>query len=626
MFIYAAALAPGGAPDPSELSRAVATAVSAFPALTGEPASGVSASGRLSFAGVGHPEAVAAPRRYLARGERHVVILDGLPVHPEGRFAAHDAAVLLERWDEARDSLEGIFSATRIDLETDAIECIGNVMGLAKVFALRHRGGWLVSNSVAAIRAIAGVSAPDPLGVSGLLTLGWPVDRTLIEEIRPLEAGHLHRLTPGGIESRPQLTPATVARGTDGAPESLPELAESLKRMTAAAASAVRPLTCPLTAGRDSRVLISLLLAAGIEPDCYTTGHPGELDVEVSRELAERLDLPYRVETPEVPADRQEWVETTARFVAQTDGLASLYGISDHVDHPRPVERLGLKVWGPGGEVASLGRLDVLIPLAATLPGARASWKLQKRVMATKLSGAGAIASPAAVELARGYVEEFAEARRAEGWRARDALETYYAFERVRNWAATGLRRQSACTDLFSPYVSRDFVRYAFSRPQGERLVETTHYGLQTLLRPDIRDIPGKEPWHPQWPRLAPMLAVGMAVRETADRVGRKALRRDKPLVTRIRYDKDAPPPFGRLWLEAGIEPTRELCASFPQSPLWELIDRRALESVLSGPAAARASNDYGLAAAMTALWYFHGPEAVGPPSGAMTAEASGAP
>ena len=185
--------------DPLELSRAVVAAVSAFPAVTGEPASGVSASGRLSFAGDGGvPEAVAAPRRYLARGERHAVMLDGLPVEPEGRFAAHDATVLLERWDEARDSLEGIFSAARIDLETDSIECVGNVMGLAKVFALRHRGGWLVSNSVAAIRTIAGASAPDPLGVSGLLTLGWPVDRTLIEGIRPLEAGNLHRLTPGG--------------------------------------------------------------------------------------------------------------------------------------------------------------------------------------------------------------------------------------------------------------------------------------------------------------------------------------------------------------------------------------------------------------------------------------------
>ena len=90
--------------------------------------------------------------------------------------------------------------------------------------------------------------------------------------------------------------------GGDGALRSLSELAESLTRMTAAAAGAVRPLTCPLTAGRDSRVLISLLLAAGIEPDCYTTGHPGELDVEVSRALAEQLDLPYRVQTPEVPA------------------------------------------------------------------------------------------------------------------------------------------------------------------------------------------------------------------------------------------------------------------------------------------------------------------------------------
>jgi asparagine synthase (glutamine-hydrolysing) len=592
-----------------DIAGAVTAAARPFPGLRRVAVThGESRSGRIGFAALSTPPDVAEPRRYVARSDETVVLFDGFPVEREGRFPAHDAAELMQHWDRLGDSLEGLFSAVRVDLSSDSVECLTDVIGLAKLFFLRRAGGWLLSNSVEAIRAVSGASAPDPVGVSALLTLGWPANRSLIHAIRPLEPGHRHRLTSARTEAKPVLTPGMLAPGNEtGAPRDVEELAVLLSRSASAAVEAARPLVCPLTAGRDSRVLLALMLAIGAEPDSYyTTGEPGELDVEIARSIAAEVGVPYEVLTPELPGSADEWVEATARFVSQTDGMATLYGISDHVDRPQPVDRLGLKVWGVGGEIAALGRIDVLIPFAATVPGLRLSWDVQRKVMESKVSTHGGVVRDAAAEAVRSYLRDFVHARREEGWHARDVLEAYYAFERVRNWASTGLRRMAGATDLYSPFLSRDYVRFAFSRSHGERFVEATQYGMLSVLRPELRDIAGKEPWHPQHPRLAPLLACGLVGRAVVGRVAGRVLRRERPLFERVVHGYEAVP-FGQRWFEAGIGAHRELCASVPDSPLWEFLDRKRLESALAAPPSARGRWAPGLSAAMTALWYFHG-------------------
>jgi hypothetical protein len=603
--LFAVACRPDGTVRELDVEGAIAGAASSFPQLEGgETLAGRSSDGRLAFAALAHPSELAGPRRYGERRGDVVTLFDGFPVHREGLFAAHDAAVLHDHWSEGANVLEGIFSALRIDLRAAEVECLTDAVGMAKVYLARDGSGWLLSNSVAAMRALGGLDAVDPVGVSALLSLGWPGSRTLVRGVEPLAGGTLHRLTAARHDEQRYLTAELVApRNNAHRIDSAEQLADRLRTATAAAVAGVPDVSCPLTAGRDTRVLFALMLSLGRrDVDYYTSGVPEEPDVEIARMLARHAGVTHRLVTPEVAHDPGRWTEVTARFSAQTDGMATIHGISDHIDHgelPRPI---GLKLWGPGGEIARAGNIGMLIPFASQVPGLRSSWEVQKRTLATKTSTLGGVVRREAVEATRRYLREFADVRRAEGWRSREVLEAYYAFERVRNWASTGVRRVSGATDLFSPYISRDFYEYAFSLSSGERYMEAAHHRLLSVLSKDLRDLPFEKPWKPQRPRMAPALAIhgvaDAAANRLLDRRGRS-----RPAAQAAPDSAD----FGGAWFEAGIEQHRELCASVPQSPLWDYVDRRRLEAMLGGSADLRRPHVEGLCGVLTAFWYFHG-------------------
>lgn len=602
MQLFAVVCSRDGAAERFEPGAAIERAAHAFPQLEGGSATtGHSSDGRLSFAALSHPSALAANRRYADRRRDVVTLFDGFPVDREGGFPAHDAATLHDHWQAGPSSLEGIFSALRIDLAQCTVDCLLDPVGMAKVFSAGLDGGWVLSNSVQAVRSISGLGTPDPLGVSALLNLGWPGNRTLVEGIEPLEGGRLHRLGVEGRHEQAYLSPAMVAPSNNPRRVSHADgLAKSLQRATAAALGGVDGVSCPLTAGRDTRVLLALARSIDREDvDYYTSGSPGQPDVDVARMLAAHASVAHRLVTPEVPRDRSRWLDETARFCAQTDGMASLHGISDHVGHGQEPAPLGLKLWGAGGEVARAGNIGMLIPLASQVPGVRSSWEVQRRTLDTKTSSLGGVVRGEAVQATRDYLRGFTELRRAEGWRSSEVLEAYYAFERVPNWASTGVRRVSGATDLFSPYISRDFYEYAFGLGSGERYVEAAHHRLLSVLSPDLRDLPFEKPWKPQRPGLAPLLALSGGADAVRARLRRKLHGRSATSAE--------PPDFGRDWFERGIDSHRELCASIPSSPLWDYVDRTRLEAMLGAPAEARRPHVEGLCGVLTAFWYFHG-------------------
>jgi hypothetical protein len=607
MQLFAIAYRRDGSAAELGLEAAIANAAAAFPQLEGsETLAGGTADGRLAFAAASHPARLSGQRRYGSRQDDVVTLFDGRPVDREGRFDASDAAVLGDRWEQARGSLEGIFSAIRIDLEMAEVQYLADPLGMAKVFLVRDGSGWLLGNSVEALRALAALDGPDPLGVSAMVSLGWPASGTLVAGIQPLAGGCLHVLTAADHDERPYLTAAAVAPRNNGRRiGSAEELADRLATATAAAVEAMPEVSCPLTAGRDTRVLFALMLSLGQrEVDYYTSGVPGQPDVEIARLLAGEIGVHHRLVTPEVPGDPSRWLEATARFARQTEGMATLYGISDHVDHGEAPVPLGLKVWGPGGEIARAGNIGMLIPFVSQVPGLRQSWEAQKRTLETKTSARNGVVRPEALEATRRYLRDFADRRRAEGWRSREVLEAYYAFERVPNWGSTGVRRVSGATDLFSPFVSRDFYEYAFSLDSGERYVEAAHYRLLSALSETLRDLPFEKPWKRQRPRLAPAMAIAGIAAAAAGRVRARIGRRGgETAASNGREQRD----FGRAWLEAGIEQHRELCASVPSSPLWEYVDRGRLEAMLSASPAARRPYAEGLCAVLTPFWYFHG-------------------
>jgi hypothetical protein len=557
-----------------EVEAALLKAAAAFPELdAGTLQTGSSAGGRLAFAAIAHPPGRAGPRRYFARDGDRVAMYDGLPL------PVHDARALLERWDGLE--LEGIFNAVRLDLAAGTVDWKLDVLGMAKLYVARRStqgppggpsrsaGALVLSNSAEAVRILTGATEPDPLGISSMLGLGWAAGgRTLLRDVEVL---------PGPLTPRSATPRNNEARRTAG------EVADCLTEL-AAGTAALQPLTAGLTAGRDTRVLLALALAAGLDVDYYTSGHEQDVDVVIARELSAALGLRHELVTPRIPRD---WTAATTAFSAQTDGLASFWIVSDWVEHQGSAGPVGLKLWGPGGEIGRSGNIGLSIPFGATMPGLRSSAAVQRRILHRKVDDFGGLVTPEATHTTRAHLDGFVADRLEEGWRPREVAEAYYGFERVRYWASAGVRRASAAADLWSPFVSRPFIDYSWSLTPEERTVEAPHWRILSQLDPRLRDMRFEYPWRPQRPRRA----SAMVARDVA-----------KKLATRGR-SKPAPPsasPFGQAWVDAGADQIRELIAGTPQSPLWDYVDRDALIDRIQSP-------DEGVTRALTVLWWLHG-------------------
>lgn len=549
----------------AEMLDALRGAAAAFPKLDSATLEHArSADGSLVLAAIAHPASAAAPRRYFARRGEQVALFDGLPL------PVHDAEQMLDGWDEL--ALEGIFSALRVDLATAAVDLRLDALGMAKLFCARRAGGMVLSNSVEPIRRLLRLSEPDPLGVSSMVGFGWAAGgSTLLRDVTIVEGP----VTPA------RATPAR-ARARVGAAE----VAETLTGLVRGVGT-FAPLTCGLTAGRDTRVVLALARAAALDVSYYTSGHEDDTDVVVARRLARELDLRHDVVTPTLPED---WRAATSAFSSQTDGLASFGIIADWAERVTSDARVGLRLWGAGGEIGRAGNIGLAIPFGANAPGLRRSAAVQRQILRGKIHDFGGLLTPAGVAITKAHLDQFVADRVEEGWRPREVSEAYYAFERVRYWASAGVRRIASASDLWSPFVSRAFMEYCWSLTPAERTVEAPHWRILTHLDPGLRDLPYEYPWRPQAPRRA----FAMVARDVAGKAVRAAL-------TRRRGPAAAEPPtFGSEWITAGSAEIAEVVAGTPHSPLWDFVDRDQLVARLNAP-------DEGVRRALAAVWWLEG-------------------
>ena len=538
-----------------------------------------------------------------------MVVFDGFPVDRMSQFPAHDATALLQNWERLDGRLEGQFVAVRVDLVEESVECITDAVGIAPLYSFQHGGNHLLSNSVEAIRTSVGLAEPDPLGVSCFLSLGWAAaDRVLLRDVRALRGGHRYRLKTSGFTSRVYMSSATIAaEAHDAKSMSTPELVRDLVGLTSTALSKAAPVKCALTGGRDSRVVLALLEAAGAEHVRYhTIGSEADCDVRIARSIANVRNLSYERWAPSEFDASGDVIALIKMFVAQSDGLSSLNQIGEYGDQLTPFDRIGLKVSGLGGEIGRGG--ITAIRFGGTLPVVRRSSRLHTALMRRVRPAFKGLLRPEAMSVSTDYLRRFAADRRAEGWQVRDLSESFYAFDRSPRMTSAGLRRTSAVDDFFSPFCSQAFIRYCFSLSPAERYLEAPHYRIMSSLAPQLRDMEYQRPWRPQVPRLAALLASYELMRLVADRAV-------KPRVQLGRRSTGEPLPRGAAvdsvrWFERHIETHRDLCLSLPQSPLWEWVDRAAVESAFRADPAARGEVIEGLLRVVTLFWYFHGREA----------------
>jgi hypothetical protein len=320
------------------------------------------------------------------------------------------------------------------------------------------------------------------------------------------------------------------------------------------------------------------------------------------------VGLDHHVWNPELPSDT-EWPRLTSQFISQTNGLANISAIADWIDNQRETDPIAVKLWGIGGEIGR-GALGLATAVACNAPWLRSSVAAQRRVLTKNISLADGLLSDECGATTREALYRFIDSRREEGWRTGEVLEAAYAFERVSHWAAAGVRRASATTDVFSPFTTTDFLRFAFSMSSGSRYVEAPHRMLLEVLAPELRGVSFNRAWRPQYPQLAFMLVAIEAVRAAGKRrtsAARSALASDRaaagPGLTLSGRWFDQ---FGHAWLEAGVPQIRNAMLSRPQSPIWDYVDRQKLEKLMTTGSDDRHSSLEALCRIVTAFWHLH--------------------
>jgi hypothetical protein len=414
------------------------------------------------------------------------------------------------------------------------------------------------------------------------------------------------------MREHPNFTPGTIireARRMQVGEEETADLTDALLSLTRTAMNdSGLPVTSAITAGRDTRVLLALCLAAGVTPDTSTIGGEDHPDVRGGRAVAALAGVPWMANDPEQTEMFDDAPLAARTFVSITDGLSSLLQLQDigHV-YSNACRRVGVQFWGVGGEFARPGS-GALKSFAAMSPGLASSRTAITALMHRRPRDAGGILTAAAHSEMRAYMDRFIAERLEEGWRPGEIPEAFYAFERVARSSSSGIRRATAQDDLFTPFATRPYMTYAFALRPAERYYEAAHYRLLSRLHSQLRDFPFDVPWRPQSSRLALWQASVRAAREAVRRTqgrfgGGPSLKDPAEWVT----------PWVFQWFARHRNVHRDVCLSTSSTPLWEWLDRGEVERAFKDedPTFDRMEQ---LLRVATVAWYFEGvPSRVAP-------------
>ena len=255
--------------------------------------------GGLFLASATTDAAIAEPRRYVHESPAAITMYSGVVLDPHNEIRVHDAAALESAWAALPDRAEGRFVAARLDRSAERLELLIDPLGMAQVYECRDGPAWMLSTSAAVLEIAAGLTEPDPVGVSMLLTTDWVWgDRTLRKGISVVPGGTLTRAGPDGVGRQMTFGRSQLA-GLPEMPFDEPRaeaLATQMTAMMRGLSDRVGSLWCPISAGKDTRVLVALTVAGSIPARYWTQGDADTTDVRLPLSwqpgIACRIGLP----------------------------------------------------------------------------------------------------------------------------------------------------------------------------------------------------------------------------------------------------------------------------------------------------------------------------------------------
>lgn len=546
-----------------------------------------STSGLLFTASMHTTGQAAAPRQYVAKNKNQVVFYSGLPINSTGTFAAHRSEDLSLHWDQLTENLEGMYCIIRAVDSPAQLELLSDITGMEQVYYFHQDNLWLVSNSVHLIKRIWKLNTLDPIGISLFLSTSWVWDdRTLLSDVRVVPAGQ-HWIWKEGSDE-PERTcyfkPSDLAchRNKKNATAHYKLLAANLSQVLRVMNQSFENTICALTGGRDTRFVAALLIHAGLPVQYYTFGEKSGTDAKIAKQIADTFSLDYKLIDITASDVLDNWDQICRKIVLQGDGMVIIDVIPSMLScQVLCNEHINIDLGGTGGELAkgfySTPDLNLFL-------GGYDIAQMQNFLTKKVINDAGGIIRQEAIELSRNCMNDFVKQYCDYGFSPNDIPDVFFLYSRLRRKRGSNKRVYMEFQDFFSPFITRAFIKAAFSIPAMQRYTEPFHYNLIRLLLPDLHSIPlDKGHWRSQNSvvHLINYYRNRMLnkIRQRITNVfapDSKSAKTSEPLHTATdMFDLTS-------WFKSRREQVREFCLDKKNSFIWNFVDRQLFEKITS--------------------------------------------
>ncbi len=312
-------------------------------------------------------------------------------------------------------------------------------------------------------------------------------DQSLAAGVHRMRAGSVVALNDGSITERKV---STVPDDTTTKRVDIEKLSECLSQIVGEYVEG-KNVSLSLSAGYDSRLLLALVLKHGCMPDIATMGSPKTTDLEIAKAIAKDFGVTHR----SVSLDARDYLRYGKEIARLTGGSKT----ADHWHTYLFAKNAGfgddsIHLAGSNGEFIRSYYFDkgLLSELTACFPRKLAAYFLglknhhRRRLLK---EGIGGVLSDK--ELARKVLSQLIDSvsgMQAKGWL--NALDHFYAYQRVRHFIGNGLALFRAINDTRSPFLDYRFMEMAEELPRHERLNSRTHRKLIASLVPRLGDYP----------------------------------------------------------------------------------------------------------------------------------------
>lgn len=426
----------------------------------------------------------------------------------------------------------------------------------------------VISNSAAALSVMRTGRNPrySPLGIAGFLMHGLPfTDSVPFDNVRVVPAAA--RLLSDQHSDLVIDHDVVEVREESGAAQSAADaiasgLTDYARTLTAGSGETV----AAITGGKDSRLVVAALAAAGVDFEAYTNGLPESGEGIVGRTVTQALGVKHRLNVPKVKrraggsvvvARPEEQAWATLR---STGGMGNAFTVLPDPAKPHVSVAERTKFGGQGGEIVRGG-------FARRFNNEKPTPGQADEIFRTTWFKNRAILNPLAREAVELDTRDLFEPINTD---PAGALFLGYVTNRTGRWLATMRHGESVVNSHTTLLINNHMVRELRSLPSSAMLAERMAHQILRSLAPQVVDLPffrdrwafeadGPDPdYEPDtWDQREPYTA------------------HDQP---RADFNwRTERPVLGNFF--------RDYVLSTPTSMLFDVIDRAAVEKMFNGSA-----------------------------------------